>query len=160
MLFPCCSVRSLPQETDLHKLLQLESFPRAAVLHKLLLRGSLLQGSILQEQAAPVWVPHGVASPASKAAPAWAPLSTGPQVLAGACSSEGFPQDHSLFRASTCSGVGSSTGCRWTTCLTMVFTTSCWGISALALGAPPPPPSSLNLVSAEFLCLSLAAKCP
>ena len=37
----------------------------------------------------------------------------GPQVLPGACSSMGFPQGHSLLRASTCSGVGSSTGCRW-----------------------------------------------
>ena len=64
---------------------------------------------------------------------------------------------------SFCSGVGSSTGCRWisappwtsmgckgTACLTMVFTTGCRGISAPAPGAPPPPPSSLTLVSAEL----------
>jgi len=29
--------------------------------------------------------------------------------------------------------------CRGTTCLTMVFITSCRGISALVPGAPPPP---------------------
>ena len=68
--------------------------------------------------------------------------ATGPQVLPGACSSAGFPRGHSVLRASTCSGVGSSTGCRWisappwtsmgcrgTACLTMVFTTGCRGIS-------------------------------
>ena len=43
--------------------------------------------------------PHGVTSPASKPAPARAPLSTGPQVLAGACSSSGIPQGHSLLWA-------------------------------------------------------------
>jgi len=91
-LFPCSSVRSLSQETVLHKLLQCESFPR---------------GAVLQEQAAPEWVPHAATSPPSKPAPAWAPLSTGPQVLAGACSSTGSPQGHSLLQASTCCGMGS-----------------------------------------------------
>ena len=78
-------------------------------------------------------------------------LSMGPQVLPGACSSLGSPQGHSLLWASTCAGVGSSTGCRrisatplpsmgcrGTACLTMVFTTGCRGISALVPGAPPP----------------------
>ncbi|KAK4830276.1 hypothetical protein QYF61_009369 [Mycteria americana] len=37
------------------------------------------------------WVPHRVTSPASKPAPVWAPLSTSPQVLPGACSSVGLP---------------------------------------------------------------------
>ena len=72
--------------------LQCESFPRAAVLHKLLQRGSLPQGAVLQEQAAPAWVPHGVTSPARKPVLAWAPLSTGPQDLPGACSSMGLLQ--------------------------------------------------------------------
>ena len=75
-------------------------------------RGSFPQGAVLQEQAAPAWVPHRVTSPDSKPAPAWAPLSMGSQVLPGACSSVDFPQGLSLLRASTCSGVGSSTGCR------------------------------------------------
>jgi len=40
--------------------------------------------------------PHRVTSPASKPALAWAPLSTGPQVLAGACSSTGLPTGSQL----------------------------------------------------------------
>jgi len=86
-LFPCSSVRSFSWETVLHKLHQRESFPRAAALHELPQRGSLPRGAVLQEQASPAWVPHGVRSPASKPAPAWAPLSMGLQVLEGACSS-------------------------------------------------------------------------
>ncbi|KAK4817862.1 hypothetical protein QYF61_001531 [Mycteria americana] len=39
---------------------------------------------------------------------------------------------------------------RGTACLTMVFTRGCRGISAPVPGAPPPPPSSLALVSAEL----------
>ncbi|KAM9591150.1 uncharacterized protein ACIBXB_006064 isoform 2-T2 [Morphnus guianensis] len=93
-------------------------------------------------------------------------LSTDPQVLPGTCSSAGSPRGHSLLREPTCSGVGSSTGCRWrsappwtsldcrgTACLTMVFTMGCRGISALVPGAPPPPPSSLTLVSAGLFLL-------
>ena len=52
-------------------------------------------------QTAPVWVSHGLTSPVSKPAPAWAPLSTGLQVLPGACSSVGFPWGHSLLQASS-----------------------------------------------------------
>jgi len=74
-LFPCSRVGFLSQETALHKLLQCGSFPWAAALHELPQRGSLRQGAILQEQATPAWVPHGVTSPASKPDPAWAPLS-------------------------------------------------------------------------------------
>uniref|UniRef100_A0A8D0KWE9 Caspase activity and apoptosis inhibitor 1 n=1 Tax=Strix occidentalis caurina TaxID=311401 RepID=A0A8D0KWE9_STROC len=85
--------------TVLHELLQCESFPQAAVLHELPQCGSLPRGAAPQEQTAPVWVPHGVTSPASKPAPAWAPLSMGPQVLPGACSTMGFPRGHSLLRA-------------------------------------------------------------
>ena len=149
-LFPRSYVMSLSRETVLHKLLQYESFSWHAVL---------------QEQNAPAWVPHGVTSPASKPALAWAPLSTGPQVLPGACSmlEQGLPWGHSLLRASTCSSVGSSTGFRWvsaplwtsmgygrTACLTTVFFTGCRGISALAPGATPPPALSLTLVSADL----------
>jgi len=90
-LFPCSSVRSLSRETALHRLFQGESFPRAAALHELPQCGSFPRGEVFQEQAAPAWVPHGVTSPASKPAPAWAPLSTGPQVLAGAYSSVELP---------------------------------------------------------------------
>jgi len=62
-LFPCSNVRPLSWEIVLHKLLQCESFPQAAAL---------------QEQDAPAWVSHGVTSPASKPALAWAPPSMGP----------------------------------------------------------------------------------
>jgi len=138
-LFPCSSMGSLPWETVLHKLLQCESFRQGAVLHKLLQHGSISKGAVLQEQTAPAWVPHGVTSPARKPTPAWSPLCTGPQVLAGACSSMGSPRHHSLLWVRPlCSGMGSfvgrrwisdppwtSTGCRGTVCLTMVFSTGC-----------------------------------
>jgi len=144
------------------------SFPWAAVLHELLQCGSLPWSAVLQEQAAPAWVPHGVMSPASKPAPVWAPVSMGPQVLPGACSNMGSPWGHSLLQASTCSGVGSSAGCRWISappwtsmgcrgaaCLTMVVSTGCRRTFAPVLGAPPPPPSSLTLVSAGLFLSSI-----
>jgi len=106
-LFPCSSVRSLSRETVLHKLLQCQSFPWASALHELPQHGSFPQSAVLQEQAAPAWVPHGVTSPASKPASAWGPLSMGPQVLAGACSSTDSPRGHSYLQSSFCSSVGS-----------------------------------------------------
>jgi len=109
----CSSVGFLPQETVLQELLQCGSSPWAAALHTLPQCGSFPWGAVLQEQAAPVWDPHGVTRPASKPAPLWAPLSTGPQVLAGACSSTGSPRGHGLLWSSSCSSVGSSTGCGW-----------------------------------------------
>jgi len=94
-------------------------------------------------------VPHRVTSSASKLPPAWSSLSMGPRVLPEACSNTGSPWGHRLLQASTCSGVGFSMGCRWIAaplwtsmgcrdmaCLTMVFSTSCRGISAPVLGAP------------------------
>jgi len=164
-LCPCSSVRSLSWETVLHKLLQRESFPRAATLHELPQHGSFPRSAVLQEQAAPAWVLHGVTSPARKPAPAWAPLSTGPQVLAGTCSSTGLPtgsqppSDSHLLQCGVYSmgyrwrsdPLWTSMGCRWTACLTMVFSTSCKGrLSAPASQACPPAPSSLTLVSAEL----------
>ena len=104
---PAPTWSSLQQETALHKLLQHELLPQAAALHELPQHGSFPWGAVLQEQAAPAWVPHRVTSPASKPAPAWAPLSTGPQVLSGPCSSAGSPRGHSLLQASACSSVGS-----------------------------------------------------
>ena len=111
--------------------------------------------------SAPVWGPsHRVTGAASKPAPAWAPLhrATGADrslLQHGLSMGSQLPSG-----TSTCSNVGSAMGCRWvsappwtsmdcrgTTCLTMVFTTGCRGISALVPGAPPPP-SSLTLVSA------------
>jgi len=102
----CSSVRSLPWETVLDELLQHESFHWAAVLHELHQCRSLPRGAVLQAQPAPAWVPHGVTCPAFESVPVWGPLSTSPQVLAGACSSTGFPLGHSLLWASTCSAWG------------------------------------------------------
>jgi len=73
-LCPCSSVRFLSRDSVLHKFLQRESFPWAADLHELPQHGSFSRGAILQEQAAPAWVPHGVTSPASKPAAAWGPF--------------------------------------------------------------------------------------
>jgi len=52
--------------------------------------------------------------------------------------------------ASTCSGVESSTGCRWIS-FPLWTSMGCRDISALVPRAPPPAPSSLTLVSAELL---------
>lgn len=68
--------------------------------------------AVLQAQAAPAQVPHRVTSPGTKSAPARAPLSKGPQVLPGPCSSVAFSWSHSLLWTTTCSGVGSCIGCR------------------------------------------------
>jgi len=106
-LFPCSSMKVLLTGDSSPQTSQRESFPWAAALHELPQCGSLPRGAVLQEQAAPVWVPHGVTSPASKLALTWAPLCMGLQILSGACSSAGSPQGHSLLQASTCSSVGS-----------------------------------------------------
>jgi len=155
-LCPCSSVRSVSQ---------------AATLHKLPQRGSFPQGAVLQEQAAPTWVPHGVTRPASKPAPVWAALSMGPQVLAGACSSTDSPRHHSLLQASTCSGVGSLPRAAGGYLLHRGPPWAAGGLPASPRSAAQaareesllwclehllPPPSSLTLVTAElFLSHSL-----
>jgi len=96
-LYFCSSVGCLPWETALCKLLQCDSCPQIA--EEVLECGFFTRGEVLQEQGAPAWVPHGVTSPARKSAPAWAPLSMGPQVLPGTCSSVGSPWGHSLLQA-------------------------------------------------------------
>ena len=168
-------MRSLSQETVLRKLLQHESIPRAAAPHELPQHGSLPQGAVLQEQAAPVWVPHWVTSPVSKPAPMWAPLSTGLQVRAEACSSADTPRGHSFLQASTCSSMESfpwaaggdllHRGPPWTAGRQPA---SPWSSSRVAredsllrhLEHLLPPASSLTLVSAEFShVVSLLSNC-
>jgi len=74
-LFPFSSVRSLSLETSLHKSHQCEPFPCAAALHELPQCGFPPWGAVLQEQADPAWVPHGVtASFGHPPAPAWGPF--------------------------------------------------------------------------------------
>lgn len=94
-----------PTETVLLELLQCASFPRPAALHELLHHWVLSSGSILQEQAA--------SDSSNKPAPVWTPLSIGPQVLPGACSSV-------VFRAS------------WPPLGTHLL--QCWGSPVLRLG--------------------------
>jgi len=144
-LFLCSNLRSLSLETVLHKLLQCESFRQAALLHKQPKRGSLPQCAVLQEQAAPAWVPMGSqVLPANLLQRGLLSLhrSTGParSLLQLRLSMGSQPP----LGTSTWSGVGSSTGCRWIsaplwtsmgcrgiTCLTMVFITGCMGNSLL-----------------------------
>jgi len=115
--------------------------------------------------------PHRVTSPTSKLAPAWAPLSTGLQVLAGACCSAGL-----LMGSQPSSGICllwhgvPSTGCRWisappwtsmgcrgTTCLTMVFISSCKGrLSAPMFQAPPPPSFFTDLGFCRVISFTLS----
>jgi len=87
-----------------------------------------------------------------------------PQALAGACSSVGFPRDHSVLQASPCSSVGSlpraaggdllHCGPPWAA---GGQPASPWSSARAARGdsapmsqAPPPPRSSLTLGSAEL----------
>jgi len=142
----CSSVGSLPWETLLRELLQHGSFPQTAALHELLQHGSFPR--VLSMGCSPSGTgcssvgPHRATGPASKPA----------------------PRGHSLLRASPCSGVGPSPGCRWvsapawasmgcrgTACLTMGCSRGCRGTSALVPGAPPAPPSALTVGSAGLL---------
>jgi len=130
-LFPCSSVRSLSQETVLHRLLQCESFPQAAALHKPPQHGSF------------PWR----CSPSGRG-----------------CSSMGPPWGHKPCQQ-TCFSVGSLPratggyllhhGPPWTArgqpASPWSFIMSCKGrLAAPTFRAPPPPPSSLTLVSAEL----------
>jgi len=102
-------------------------------------------------------------------------LSTGPQVLPGACSSAGFPRGHRFLQASTCSSTGSlpratggdllHRGLPWAAggqpASPWSSPQGCRGkTSAPVPGSPPPPPSSLTLVSAGlFLSHCLTPLC-
>jgi len=159
-------MRSLSCETVLHKLLQHESFPRAAVLHKLPQHGSFPQCAVLQEQAAPAWVPHWVTSPASKtcsgmesslhgsAGPGRGPLQR--RAPHGVTVSFRHPPAPVWGLPWATGGYLLHCGPPWTAgeqpASPLVFITSCKGrLSAPIFQAPPPPPpSSLTLVSAEL----------
>jgi len=138
-LFPCSSVTFLRRETVLHKLLQHESFPRAAALHELPQSGSLPRAAVLQEQAAPAWVPHRGHKPCQQTCAGMGSTlygSTGPgrsllqhRLLTGSQPPLGI---HLLLCGVPSIGYRwisappwTSMDCRRTTCLTMVFIMSC-----------------------------------
>ena len=129
-----------------NRLLQHGSPAGSQVLPANLLQHGLLYpwGHRSCQEPAPAWASHRVtASFGHPPALAWGPLSRGCRWISAP--------------------LWTSMGCRGTACLTMVFPMGCRGISAPAPGAPPPPPSSLTLVSAELFLshlltpLSLAA---
>jgi len=123
----------------------------AAVLQGLLQRGSFPQGAVLQEQTAPMCVPHR------------------PQLLPGPWPHVGCPPTAPSFRHLDLLQHGLLHRCsadmfssvvlhvRETNYFTMLFSTGCTGISALAPGSSPPPPSLSTLMSAELL---LTPFCP
>jgi len=136
----------------------------------LLRRGSVPWGAVLQEQAAPAWVPHGVASPASK--PALVQASLSPQVQRSCQEPVSVWASHRVTASfkhppalvwglpGTAGGYRIQCGPPWTAegtaCLTILSFKGCRGISAPVPGAPPPPPSSLALELAKlFLSHSL-----
>jgi len=164
-LCPCSSVRSLSQETVLHKLLQRESFPRAAALHKLPQRRSLPTGCSPSgtgcSSVGPPWGHkpcqqscsgvgsslHGSAGPDRSLLQRGLP--TGSQPPSGIhLLRHGVPYRGYRW---TSAPPWTSMGCRGTTCLTMVFIMSCRGRLSAPASRAPPPPSSLTLVSAELL---------
>jgi len=157
-LFPCSSVRSLPWETVLHKLLQSESFPWAAALHELPQHGSshrvqsfknrlLQRGSPMGSQALPgnllrygllsPWVHRSWQEPAPARAPHGVTASfRHPPALAWG-PFHGVP---SMGYRCISAPPWTSLHCMGTTFLTIVFITSCKGkLSAPASRAPPPP---------------------
>lgn len=131
-LFSCSRVESFPWDTVLHELPQYRSFPRVAVLRKILHHESLLWGAIFQEL--------------TEVSP------TGSQVQPGICSRKGSPQAAASLRASTCSGTS------WTAVQIPAVpwtSTGCRGISVLVPEVSPLPPHSLICGSLTYHHFSL-----
>jgi len=148
----CCSffltlchysfVGSLPRETVLHELLQCKSFPWTvdsfhgvqSFRNRLPQRRSPVGSQVLPENL----IQHGIFSP-------WVHRS---------CQEPAPPRTLHRVRASSGHPPAppwTSMGCRSTSCLTMVCSMDCRGVSAPVSGVPPPPPSALTLVSPELL---------
>lgn len=70
---PCSSMGSLPRETVLQELLQLESIPQGTALHRLLPHGSHILRVSPSGPPAPAWVPYRLTRPCSKPASACKP---------------------------------------------------------------------------------------
>lgn len=153
--FPCCSMEPFPCKTILYEPLQHDPFPQASVLRNLLQCGSFPPYSVFKEHSPSVWVPHRIASPASKPTPSLHG-SMGParNLLQHGLSTASKPPSD----MSTSSDVRSFMGCRWISAPpinlhglqedqmkhTMVFTTGCREMFALVPEAPLHPPSSLT----------------
>lgn len=116
-------------------------------------------GAVLQGQTTPVCIPYGVTGPPENllqpgllspwahrschtCAPVWASQGVTPSFEQGFGSSMG-----SRWASAP---PWTSMDCRGISCLTMVYTMGCRGISVLEPEAPPPSLSSVTLVSAEF----------
>ncbi|KAK4810725.1 hypothetical protein QYF61_007699 [Mycteria americana] len=114
---------------------------------------------------------HGVTGPASKPAPEWAPLSTGSQVLPGACSSMRSPWGHSLLQVyppawswgppqaagcspsgTDCSSVGHPQGHRSCQQTCSSVGSSPWGHRSCQ---EPAPACTLHGVTTSFRCIHL-----
>jgi len=145
--FPCSSMRSLSHETVVHELLQHQSFPQAAALHRLPQRGSLPMGcSPSGTGCSSVGPPrghkpsqqnfsgigsslHGSAGPGRSLLQHGLPTGSQPpsgiHLLQCRVPSMGY----------RCRSAPpwTSTGCRGTACLTTVCSMGCMGISALGL---------------------------
>ena len=92
-LCPCFSTGSLPKETVFQELLQHESIPQAAILHKILHGVQCFRNRLLQ-----------LGSPA------------GSQVLPANLLQHRLPTGSQPPSGTPCSSVGSSLGCRWGIC--------------------------------------------
>jgi len=146
-LFPCSRVGSLPQETDFHEILQYgysyglqllkncsnmgPSHGTHSFKYGLLQCGFFPQG---QKKGQNICYSVGSSSKSHGSCQKPAPAQVLHEVTA--C----LRHIHLLWCGMDCRG---------TTCITMVFTMDCRGISALLPGALPPPPA-LTLVSAEL----------
>ena len=127
---------------SVHHILSLQLLPPHTL--SLLQRGSLPRGAVLQAQAAPEWAPTG-----SQALPAnllWHGLLSpqGHRSWQEPAPAQGSPRGHSFLRASPCSGVGSSMGCKWGSAPHGLLRGcrdslphSCSGTSTPAPGSPP-----------------------
>ena len=133
-----------------------------------LLQHKVIPTGYSPSRTAPMWVLHKGCRPSFRNRLHQRECPHGPQFLTENLLLHGLlSTDHSSCKESapvwplhrlqlpsghvTCCGVGSSMGCRGTTCITIVFFRGCRGISALAPGAPPPPSSlTLFLVSRWF----------
>jgi len=106
--FHCSSVRSLSRETILHKLLQHESFPRAAALHELPQRGSLPTGCSPSGTSCSSMSPPRRHKPCQQTCSGMGSSLHGSTGPGRSLLQPGLPMgSQGVLQASTCCGVGS-----------------------------------------------------